>query len=71
MGQLVLYCAGTNIQILPARTVKNILVNVMDNGINDKAIDDAKDMFSAADTENRFQDSGAIKINSEAAYPYI
>jgi queuine/archaeosine tRNA-ribosyltransferase len=62
MGRLIIYCAGTGFDTLPAKNVKNILVNVFDNGMNDKAILNTQKMFAYAGTEIRFQDSGGFQI---------
>jgi len=62
MGSLEIFCAGASIDVLPAKKVKNILVNVFGNGISKKAIMDTKRMFTYAGTEIRFQDSGGYQI---------
>lgn len=49
--------------MLPSKKVKNILVNVFDHGINEKAIMNTKKMFSYAETENRFMDSGGFQLH--------
>lgn len=62
MGTLTIFCAGASIDVLPAKKVKNILVNVFGNGISEKTIMDTKRMFTYAGTEIRFQDSGGYQI---------
>jgi len=63
MGILEIFCAGANIDVLPAKKVRNILVNPFDNGIDQKAIDNTKTMFNYAGTENCFQDSGGYQLH--------
>lgn len=63
MGTLEIFCAGANINVLPAKKVRNILVNPFDNGIDQKAINDTKTMFKYAEAENRFQDSGGYQLH--------
>ena len=62
MGKLVIFCAGTDIGILPAKKVTSILVNPFDNAMNQKAIRETLAMFAYAGTENRFLDSGGYQI---------
>jgi hypothetical protein len=62
MGRLVIFCAGANVGILPAKKVPSILVNPFDNGMNQRAISDTLAMFAYAGTENRFLDSGGYQI---------
>lgn len=62
MGRLVIFCAGASIDVLPAKKVRNVLVNVLTNGINERAIRDTLSMFAYAGTENRFLDSGGYQI---------
>jgi tRNA-guanine family transglycosylase len=62
MGRLVIFCAGTDIGILPAKKVTSILVNPFDNAMNQKAIRETLAMFAYAGTENRFLDSGGYQI---------
>ena len=62
MGTLAIFCAGASFEVLPAKKVKNILVNVFDNGINERAIRYTKTMFAYAETEKRFLDSGGYQI---------
>ncbi len=49
--------------MLPSKKVKNILVNVFDHGINEKAILNTKRMFAYAETEHRFLDSGGFQLH--------
>lgn len=49
--------------MLPSKKVKNILVNVFDHGINEKAILHTKRMFAYAETEKWFQDSGGFQLH--------
>ena len=62
MGRLVIFCAGADAGILPAKKVTSILVNPFDNGINKKAISETLAMFAYGGTENRFLDSGGYQI---------
>jgi tRNA-guanine family transglycosylase len=61
MGILVNFCAGTNSNILPAKDVDAILVNVPYNGIGAKAIKDTNLMFDYAACEYRFLDTGGYQ----------
>jgi hypothetical protein len=49
--------------VLPSKKVKNILVNVFDHGINERAIMNTKRMFAYAETEHRFLDSGGFQLH--------
>lgn len=49
--------------MLPSKKVKNILVNVFDHGINEKAIMNTKRMLAYAETEHRFLDSGGFQLH--------
>ena len=49
--------------MLPSKKVKNILVNVFDHGINEKAIMNTQRMFAYAETEHRFLDSGGFQLH--------
>lgn len=62
MGSLEIFCAGASFEVLPAKKVRNILVNVLDHGINERAIKYTKNMFKYAETEKRFLDSGGYQI---------
>ncbi|MBT7262065.1 MAG: hypothetical protein HN888_13200 [Desulfobacula sp.] len=61
MGVFVNFCAGTNANILPAKDVDAILVNVPYNGIGAKAINDTNLMFDYAACEYRFLDTGGYQ----------
>ena len=39
MGQLVNFCAGTNMNVLPAKQVGAMLINVPDNGSSKRVIE--------------------------------
>ena len=62
MGRMVIFCAGADAGILPAKKVTSILVNPFDNGINKKAISETLAMFAYGGIENRFLDSGGYQI---------
>jgi queuine/archaeosine tRNA-ribosyltransferase len=62
MSRLVFFCAGARIETLPATKVKNILVNVMDNAENEKAISNTRIIFKSAGTETIMLDSGGHQI---------
>ena len=49
--------------MLPSKKVKNVLVNVFDHGINERAIMNTKRMFAYAETEHRFLDSGGFQLH--------
>jgi len=61
MGILVNFCAGTNANILPAKDVDAILVNVPYNGIGNRAIDDTNLMFEYAACTYKFLDTGGYQ----------
>ena len=61
MGVFVNFCAGTNANILPAKDVDAILVNVPYNGIGAKAINDTNLMFDYAACEYRILDTGGYQ----------
>jgi len=65
MGSLEIFCAGASFEVLPAKKVRNILVNVLDHGINERAIKYTKKMFVYTENENRFLDSGDIRFTRQ------
>jgi hypothetical protein len=63
MSRLVYFCAGVRKETLPATKVKNILINVLDNGENEKAINNTRIIFKGAGTETSMLDSGGYQIH--------
>jgi len=63
MGLFINFCAGTNAQILPAKMVNAILMNVPYDGIDDKSIADTNLIFDYAGTEYRFLDTGGYQYS--------
>lgn len=61
MGELVNFCAGTNMHILPAKQVDAILVNVPFNGINKRAMEDTNKLFEFAGVKYSSLDSGGFQ----------
>jgi len=45
MGKLVIFCAGTSIETLPGEHTDAILINVVNNGSNDKSIKKTKELL--------------------------
>ena len=62
MGQLVNFCAGTNMQILPAKQVDAILVSVPYNASDDNAIRGTKMLLQYAGAKWSQLDSGGYQI---------
>ena len=48
MGRLVNFCAGAELNVLPARHVDAMLINVPDHACSDSAINNTKRMLKAA-----------------------
>lgn len=63
MSRLVFFCAGVRKETLPATRVKNILINVIDNAENEKAINNTRIIFKRAGTETSMLDSGGYQIH--------
>ena len=62
MGQLVYYCAGADINNLPAQHVSALLFNTLDHGANDKKIENAKQMCRIAKPNHVILDSSGFQI---------
>lgn len=62
MGQLEIFCAGVNVDVLPSRPLKNILVNVPNEGITSKDIMSTVKMFQYARCTHTYLDSGGFQI---------
>jgi hypothetical protein len=62
MGQLVYYCAGADINNLPAQHVSALLFNTLDHGANDKKIENAKQMRRIAKPNHVILDSSGFQI---------
>jgi hypothetical protein len=67
MGTLNIFCAGTSIDVLPARRVKNLFLNVFDNGRNEKAISATKRMIAFATPDYTMLDSSGYQIFTSEA----
>ena len=64
MSKLVFFCAGARLETLPTTKVRNILVNIVDSGINDRAIDNTKKLFWRAGAKTIMCDSGGFQIRT-------
>jgi tRNA-guanine family transglycosylase len=64
MSRLVFFCAGARLETLPTTKVRNILVNVVDSGINDRAINNTKELFWRAGAKTIMCDSGGYQIRT-------
>jgi tRNA-guanine family transglycosylase len=62
MGQLVNFCAGTNMNVLPAKQVNAILVNVPDNGSSPRVIEYTSKMMKSARVKFSMLDSGGFQL---------
>lgn len=62
MGQLEIFVAGVNVDVLPCRPLKNILVNVPNEGSSSNAIMESTRMFQYAHCIHTFLDSGGFQI---------
>ena len=62
MGQLIYFCAGVNTHILPSKALSGLLINVPDNGANEKAIKDAKTLIRVSGARITMLDSGGFTL---------
>ena len=62
MGQLVYYCAGADLNTLPAQHVSALLFNTLDHGANDNKIKRAKQMCRIARPKYVILDSSGYQI---------
>jgi tRNA-guanine family transglycosylase len=62
MGQLVYFCAGANANILPAKQINALLLNVPDNGADGKAIRSAKNLVKISGAKHLMLDSGGFTL---------
>jgi len=63
MGQVVNFCAGTVLNVLPARHVRALLTNTLDNASTDSAIRSTRRLINAAQPEHVILDSGGYPIH--------
>ena len=64
MGKLINVCAGTNIDVMPARRVNAILYNTVENGLKESDRKATLDLLEAAESEEKVQDSSGYQIYS-------
>lgn len=62
MGHLVYYCAGADLNNLPAQNLNALLLNALDHGANDKKIAAAKEMCRRANPSRLMGDSSGFQI---------
>lgn len=62
MGKFVNFCAGAKIEVIPARHVPHLLINVPNDGINAAVIKGVHKLVTHLETEVLFQDSGGFQI---------
>jgi tRNA-guanine family transglycosylase len=62
MGELVYFCAGANANILPAKQINALLLNVPDNGADEKAIRSAKNLVKISGAKHLMLDSGGFTL---------
>jgi tRNA-guanine family transglycosylase len=62
MGQLLNFCAGTNMNVLPAKQVDAMLINVPDNGSSPRVIEYTLKMMKSARVKFSMLDSGGFQI---------
>jgi queuine/archaeosine tRNA-ribosyltransferase len=63
MGQLVNFCAGAELNVLPARHMDAMLINVPNDACSDSAIKSTKRMLKAANPFNVMLDSGGFQLH--------
>lgn len=64
MGRLVNFCAGTDLQVLPARHVDALLINVADNACSNSAINSTRRMLTGAKSSFVMLDSGGFQVHT-------
>jgi tRNA-guanine family transglycosylase len=62
LGNLVIFCAGTSLGILPSKHVDAILVNVPMDCANEKAINTTQELFQHSEAKHTFLDSGGFQV---------
>jgi len=62
MGQLEIFCAGVDVNVLPSKPLRNILVNTPNEGSSIKAVSSVLQLFQYAQCEHTFLDSGGFQI---------
>jgi tRNA-guanine family transglycosylase len=62
MGQLINFCAGAELQILPANCVNALLFNVPDNGSRESAIRNTLKIIKSAKPNTVMLDSGGYQL---------
>jgi len=62
MGKLVIFCAGTSIETLPGEHTDAILINVVNNGSNDKSIKKTKELLRKSKAKIVMLDSGGYQL---------
>jgi tRNA-guanine family transglycosylase len=62
MGQFVNFCAGTNMNVLPAKQVDAMLINVPDNGSSERVIEYTLKMMKSAKVKFSMLDSGGFQL---------
>ena len=62
MGQLINFCAGAELQILPANCVNALLFNVPDNGGRESAIRNTLKIIKSAKPNTAMLDSGGYQL---------
>jgi tRNA-guanine family transglycosylase len=62
MGKLVYFVAGVSVDVLPAKHIKSVLLNVPDNGRDEKAIKDARNLVRISRAKTVMLDSGGFQL---------
>lgn len=59
MGKLVYFCAGTDLRVLPAKTIDALLLNVVHNGATERDIEASRNLIAVSQAKSIMLDSGA------------
>ena len=62
MGQLIYFCAGTSVDVLPGKHVDALLLNVPNNAENEKRIKASRNLIQVAQPRTVMLDSGGFQL---------
>jgi len=62
MGSLIVYCAGTSVDVLPGNSIDALLLNVPNNGGTERAIQESKNLIRVCNAKTTMLDSGGYQL---------
>jgi tRNA-guanine family transglycosylase len=62
MGTLIVYCAGTSVDVLPGNSIHALLLNVPNNGNSERAVRESKNLIRVSQAKTTMLDSGGYQL---------